>query len=428
MAMRSIDLKLALLASGGLAALSLAPSCSARPEESAREGVLAPLAETRARPDVVSVTVSPPSVGITIAQPQQFTATVTGTTMTGVTWSVDGVHLGNPTVGTITKGGLYTPPSTGGAHTVRAKSVADKTASGSARVGVTDLPGVLTWHNDVARTGQNLQEYALTKTSVASTTFGKVFSCPVDGYVYAQPLWVPSVNIGGVSHNVVYVATENNSVYAYDADAAQPALWQVSLGNPVPCADTGDTTDLIPALGITGTPVIDPSSSTLYVVAETKQTSPKTTYHHKLHALDLATGAEKFGGPVDIHPTVPGTGGNSVAGMIQYIPLDHFQRPALLLSGGVVYVPIGSSADTTPSVSHGWVVGFDATTLALTMQSCTSPNGTMASIWGSGAGIAVDSAGSFYYETGNGTFDANVSGGDYGDSAVRTDASGAVLD
>jgi hypothetical protein len=286
--------------------------------------------------------------------------------------------------------------------------------------------GVFTAHNDNARSGQNPAETVLAPANVDSAHFGKKFSQPVDGFVYAQPLWVAGVTAGGKTHDVVYVATENDSVYAFDADASQPPLWQVSLGTPVPCGDTGDCQDLIPLLGITGTPVIDPATQTLFVVAETKDSS--AAYHHKLHALDLGTGAEKLGGPIEINPSVAGTGGNSTGGTVLFSPLDHFQRPGLLLSGGVVYVPIGSTADTNPGVSHGWIVGFKESDLSQTMVFCTSPNGTMASIWQSGAGIAADSSGNLYAETGNGSFDADTGGMDYGDSVVKLAPSGTVLD
>jgi PQQ-like domain len=292
--------------------------------------------------------------------------------------------------------------------------------------GGTTGAGVFTWHNDNARTGQNLEEVTLTPANVSKSQFGKLFSQPVDGFVYAQPLWAPLVTIGGSKHNVAYVATENNSVYAFDADTSQKALWHVSLGTPVPAADTGDTTDLVPQLGITGTPVIDPTTNTLYVVAETKDGGG--AYSHRLHALDLATGAEKFGGPVTIHPSVPGTGGNSSGGTVAFSPIDHFQRPALLLAGGVVYVPFGSNGDMDPGISHGWVVAFGASSLTQGMAYCTSPDGNMASLWSSGGGIAVDSSGTLYFETGNGSFDANTGGSDYGDSVVKLSAAGKVLD
>ncbi len=410
-----------------LAALGalLTSSCSRDPGEAV--GVVSSaLTDGGTDGGTVTVFVHPRAAGLTLGQPQQFTATVKGTSNTKVTWAVDNIHGGNATVGTISATGLYTPPKTAGVHIIRARSVADTAKISTSRVGVTDSPGVLTWHNDVGRTGQNLSEYALTTKNVHKKTFGKIFSQSVDGYVYAQPLWVPGVVIGGSTHNVVYVATENNSVYAFDADTSQSALWQVNLGAAVPDADTGDTSDLIPTIGITGTPVIDPASGTLYVVAETKD-SP-STYNHRLHALDITTGAEKFGGPVVINPTVPGTGGDSMGGTVYFSPIDHFQRPALLLQGGVVYVAIGSNADTDPSMSHGWVLGFNASTLASTMVYCTAPNGTMASIWQGGAGMAADSSGNMYFETGNGTFDANTGGVDYGDSAVKIDSTGAVVD
>src|SRR4029077_19243094 len=173
----------------------------------------------------------------------------------------------NATTGTISSAGFFTPGSQAGLHTVSATSISNASVSATATVAVTDLPGVLTHHNDVARTGQNLKEYALSPATVSSSTFGRLFSCPVDGFVYAQPLFVANLAIGGTWRNAVFIATEHNSVYAFDADSLScTQLWKISfLGagvTTVPPSDTGDSSDLIPEIGITSTPVIDTVTNT----------------------------------------------------------------------------------------------------------------------------------------------------------------------
>src|SRR5580700_2133722 len=222
----------------------------------------------------VDVTVAPQRAAVAATtQTQQFVPTVIGTTNASVTWSVDTVAGGNPTIGTIDDTGIYTPPATGDTHTITATSVADTSATGSANVAVTDLPGVYTYHNDLSRDGANPQEYELTPSGVTTATFGKLFSCPVDGAVYTQPLWVPGVSIGGVLHNVIYVATQHDSVFAFDADASPCVkFWQVNLLDPLHGGTAGEMPvvwndvgniqahcygDVYPEVGVTGTPVID---------------------------------------------------------------------------------------------------------------------------------------------------------------------------
>src|SRR5581483_7570902 len=243
----------------------------------------------------------------------------------GVTWSVDGVVGGSAASGTITSNGLYAPPGSIGTHTVTA-TTSDGSLSSSATVYVSAYPGTFTHHNDNARTGQNLGETVLTPANVTSATFGKLFSYPLDGVAHASPLYVADVAIPGSGfHNVVYVATEHDTVYAFDADGRRTTpLWQVSFIDPaagvttVPAGDTGECCDIIPEIGITGTPVIDPQGGTLYVVAKTKE---GTRYVQRLHALDLATGAEKLGGPVEIQASVPGSGAGAQGGRVSFDPL-----------------------------------------------------------------------------------------------------------
>ena len=263
---------------------------------------------------------------------------------------------------------------------------------------------ILTQHYDNGRTGQNTGEVLLNTTNVNSTNFGKLFSIPVDGYVYAQPLYVPGVTIGGVTHNVLYVATEHDSVYAFDADNGGAPLWQVSLilnnGSTVPSANVSST-DIVPEVGITGTPVIDPVSKTLYVVAKTLEGGK---YFLRLHALDITTGAEKFSGPVAITGTVTGTGSGSSGGKLTFNPQWENQRPGLLLQNGFVYVGFAAHGDNGPW--HGWILGYNAGTLAAAGVWCSSPNGGGSGLWSSGAGLSADTVGNgrIFVATGNGDF------------------------
>src|SRR5438309_987557 len=268
--------------------------------------------------------------------------------------------------------------------------------------------GVFTYHNDLARTGQNLNETILTPGNVNSTTFGKRFADPVDGQVYAQPLYVANVAIPSQgTHNVVYVATENDTVYAFDADVQGPPLWQTSLlvngGTAVPSADV-NCSDLVPVIGVTGTPVIDPITNTLYIVAKTKEGLVATpSYVQRLHALDITTGAEKFGGPVAIAATVPGTGYGGDGSAITFDPFRQLNRAGLALVNGVVYIGFGAHCDGDPY--HGWLFGYDAGTLTQVGVFATTPNGNRGGLWQAGGSIAVDSSAALYFMTGNGTFD-----------------------
>jgi hypothetical protein len=289
-------------------------------------------------------------------------------------------------------------------------------------------PAVLTQHNDTSRTGANLNETFLNTSSVRPATFGKLFSRPVDGYIYAQPLYAPGVSIpqAGV-HNVVYVATEHNSVFAYDADdpAAQSPLWQVGLGDPVPSTDISpDYTDLTPEIGITSTPVIDGTSGTIYVVAKSKDTAG---YHQRLHALDITTGSERPASPVEITASVEGNGDGSVGGIINFNPLMQLNRPGLLLKNGIVYIAFGSHGDYDPY--HGWVIGYNAATLDQVAVYNTTPDGGRGAVWQAGQGLVGADDGSIYFVTGNGTCDsADNCGRNLGESFVRLSALLTPLD
>src|ERR1051326_7377431 len=299
-------------------------------------------------------------------------------------------------------------------------------------------PGVLTYHNDPARTGQNLNETVLTLANVNAETFGKLFTYSVDGYFYTQPLYVADVPIPGRGvHNVVYLATQHDSVYAFDADSNQgdnaAPLWHVSFIDPaagittMPQSDLGLNDFTQAEIGVTGTPVVDPTTGTLFVVAKTKERRGTTTgYFQRLHALDLSTGKEKFGGPVEIQASVRGTGaGHDSAGQIAFDPFYEFQRPGLLLDDGVVYVAFASAGDLGPY--HGWVIGYDAHTLEQVRTFNDTPNGAGGGLWMSGAALAADAAGNIYCITGNGKFDANTGGADFGDTFLKLAPTGGDL-
>ncbi len=286
---------------------------------------------------------------------------------------------------------------------------------------------VLTQHNDNARTGDNLSETLLNTKSVRPKTFGKLGTLSVDGYLYAQPLYVQNVRVPNKGlHNVVYLATAHNSVYAFDADtlSAKTPLWKVNLGPSVPATEVYTTkwTDMRIEIGITSTPVIDPFTNTIFVEAKTKEHG---TYVQRLHALDITTGAEKPGSPVEIKASVPGTGMASVSGQVAFDPVKQLQRPGLLLANGTVYLAFGSHADSPPF--HGWILGYDVRTLAQTCVFNLTPNGDEGAIWQAGMGMASDPSGSIYAMVGNGTFDADKGGPDYGDSILRLAAQPGTL-
>jgi hypothetical protein len=283
---------------------------------------------------------------------------------------------------------------------------------------------VTTFRNDNARDGQNLSEWMLTPANVNANQFGRLFVQPLDGVAYAQPLYVSSLPIAGGTHNVVFAATEHDSVYAFDADnnigANANPLWHVSFINPAAGITTVDSvhdldcTDISPEVGITGTPVIDLSSNTLYVVAKTKENG---AFLQRLHALDIASGAEKFGGPVVIQASVPGTGDGSTGGQVAFNPLTNNQRPGLLLVNGMVYVSFASHCDNRPF--HGWMMAYNAQSLQQAAVWNSTPNGDDGGIWQSGSGPAADASGNVFLATGNGTFDLNTAGPDAGDSILK---------
>ncbi len=264
---------------------------------------------------------------------------------------------------------------------------------------------VLTQHNDNARSGANLNETILNTSNVNVNSFGKLFSYTVSGDVLAQPLYVSGLNIAGGTHNVLYVVTMNDVVYAFDADS-NTQLWSVSLPvspeTPVPIAGIvgSNTLNIHNNVGIEGTPVIDLSTNTIYLVARTIN---GTTYFQRLHALDILTGAEKFGGPVTITASVSGTGNGSSGGTLAFDPKMENQRPGLALANGNVVITWAGHEDKEPW--HGWVIAYNASTLAQVSHFCPSPNSHGCGFWNAGQAPAVDASGNVYMMTGNGSYD-----------------------
>jgi hypothetical protein len=317
---------------------------------------------------------------------------------------------------------------------------------------------VLSFHNDPSLDGQNLQEETLTLSNVSATNFGRLVSQPVDGPLYAQPLYKANLMIGANPHNVAFVATEHDSVYAFDFIESPTAgltvnqLWKTSFIDPangitpIPASELGNP-DIVPEIGITGTPVIDGTTNTLYALARTKEVrSGVPHYVEKLHALDITTGAEKFGGPYTVGDTtsggsdggwtnttsivVPGQGdGAGPEGMVRFNAGREMQRPALQLTNGVVYVAWASQSDFRPY--HGWVVGFNATTLQPVRWFNTTPNAGGAGIWESGGGLSVDPQGNIFFAEGNGfngpflAFDPAHN--NYSESVLKLTPSGSQL-
>ena len=290
---------------------------------------------------------------------------------------------------------------------------------------------VLTYHNNNSRTGLNSAETTLTLTNVNSTSFGKLFTLTVDGLVDAEPLYLSAVPVQGGTHNVLIVATENDSVYAFDADSGAQ-LWKISTlkSGEVPSDDRG-CSQVTPEIGITSTPVISRpigSNGVIYVVAMSKDSSGN--YHQRLHALDATTGNELYKGPVDITAQYPGTGDNSSGGYVIFDPAQYKERSGLLLAGGEVYLAWASHCDIRPYT--GWVMGYSASTLAQKTVINVTPNGNEGAIWGSGAGLAADGSGNIFFLDANGVFDTTLnssgfpSSSDYGNAFIRLTTKGGL--
>jgi len=372
-----------------------------------------------------------------------FTAGVDGSPPITLQWQHNGTNLPGQTTSTLTLANLQTNEA--GSYTLLATNAFGTNLSSAATLVVLSspnaaVPNVLTYHNDNTRQGANTNESLLTLANVNVGSFGLLFSYVLDGYVYAEPLYVSGVAIPGQGiHNVVFVATEHDSVYAFDADSNAGAngglLWHTNLGISALCNNHefgdrygGNYTDVVPEMGITGTPVIDLNSGTLYVDVFSREVTATTNYYHRIHALNITNGTEQPYSPVVVAASVPGRGVDSSGGVVTFNARQQFQRPAMTLAGGKLFVAYGSYADTDPY--HGWVIGFNATNLLLLTNYVfnTTPNATTGdfgvnaaegAIWMGGNGLSVDANTNLYFETANGSFSANTNGGDYSDSFVR---------
>jgi len=373
-----------------------------------------PKATASANITVFSISISPGGTLIFPAAQQQFSATVQGLSNSSVTWLVDGSPAGNAPSGTITTSGLYTAPSATGPHTIEAASVAYPSSGATVQVMVVNASSgsVLTYHNDDARDGAFTQETTLNPAVVNSSQFGKLRAYPVDGQIYGQPLYVSQLGINGGTHNVVYVATENDTVYAFDADGLQSSpLWSSSLGVPSP---RNDTEGISPMIGITSTPVIDITTGTMYVLAD-------TTGGFFLHALDITSGAEKFGGPVQVTGSVSGSGWDNSGGTIT-LEWQCYQRTGLAFNPATNLIYIGFGHCT-----HGWLFAYDKTSLQQKAVFNDTADGAGGGLWNSGgAPVIDDSNGNLFIMTG---VDLDDPPSGYNDSFLHLDQNAlTVLD
>jgi hypothetical protein len=371
----------------------------------------------------VGVTVTTPAANSTVTSPVSYAATARTSCATGV--SSMGLYVNNKLIYTQKGAALNTSISlaTGAEHTVveewdHCGGAAYTTVNLTVSSGTTPPPppsggvNVTTWHVDNNRSGLNNKETSLSLANVAPKTFGKLFSYSLDGYAYGEPLVMSGVTIKGVKHNVVYVATEHDSVYAFDANSygSGTPLWHTSL---LKSGETPVKGTIKPWQGVTSTPVIDASTNTIYVVSEQTPSSAGSPF--RLNALDITTGAQKFGGPVAIHASVPGTNSTSVNGVVS-LPASCIQRAALLLANGNVYMGFGSCHE-------GWLLAYNAKTLAQVGKFSISPNlngeGQYASaggVWMGSGGPVADSAGNVYVSTGNGPWDGKTA---FSDSILK---------
>jgi hypothetical protein len=374
-----------------------------------------------AAPTAPAITQQPTNATVMAGQSATFTVTATGTAPLIYQWFMNGGAVGtNSSSYTISQ---TTLGQTGAQIYVKVSNAVSSATSQTVTLTVnavqTSSVNVLTYHNDVARTGQNLNETTLTTANVKSANFGIVGNMSVDGGVDAEPLYVSNLTLGGGVHNVVYVVTENDSVYAFDADTFTQ-LWHVSvLGANETASDNRGCGQVSPIIGITSTPVIDLSAGAhgeIFVVAMSLDNSGN--YHQRLHALDVTSGAETSGSPMTVEATFPTTNGTTT-----FDPKQYKDRAALLLLNGVIYTSWASHCDDGPYT--GWVIGYNEKTLAQSGVLDVTPNGSDGAIWMSGDGPAADSSGNIYLLDGNGTFDDTLNSngfpehGDYGNGFIK---------
>jgi len=390
-----------------------------------------------AAPVAPTISTQPANQTVNAGQTATFSVVASGTAPLTYQWQKNGVAITGATAASYTTP-VTTTADSGELFRVVVSNSAGNVTSNSATLTVN--PGtsnstvdVITYHYDNGRDGQNLNETALTPANVNSTQFGKKGEFGVDGHVDAQPLYLSQVTIGGQRKNVLYVATEHGSVYAFDADSINGTtstfLWKTStLGSGETTSDNRGCGQVSREIGITATPVIDRSRNAIYVVAMSKNSGG--TYFQRIHALDLTTGQELFGGPMNITATYPGTGDNSSGGNVIFDPKQYKERPGLLQINGTIYTTWSSHCDARPYTS--WVMAFSADTLAQTSVLNLTPNGNDGGIWMAGTAPAADSSGNLFFIIGNGTFDTtlNASGfpvnGDCGNCFVKLSTSAGL--
>jgi hypothetical protein len=376
-----------------------------------------------------AITQQPTNATVTAGQSATFTVTATGTAPLTYQWFMNGTAVGtNSHTYTISQ---TTVGETGAQIHVTVTNTAGNATSQTVTLTViavqTSTVKVLTYHNDVARTGQNLSETILTTANVTSTNFGLVGNLSVDAGVDAEPLYVSNLNVVGGVHDVIYVVTENDSVYAFDADTFAQ-LWHVSvLGANETASDNRGCGQVSPIIGITSTPVIDLSAGThgeIFLVAMSLDNAGN--YHQRLHALDLTTGAEISGSPVTVAATFPTTNGTTT-----FDPSQYKERAALLLLNGMIYTTWASHCDDGPYT--GWIMGYNQATLQQSSVLNVTPNGSDGAIWMAGDGPAADSSGNIYFLDANGTFDDTLNSngfpehGDYGNAFIKLSTAGNSL-
>ena len=383
------------------------------------------------------ITTPPANQTVTAGQTATFSVAATGTPPLTYRWQKNGADITGATSSS------YSTPVTTAADDgemlrVMVSNAAGSVTSNSAILTVkagtaNSSVDVITYHYDNGRSGQDLNETSLTLANVNSTQFGKKGEFTVDGKVDAQPLYLSQVTIGGQKKNVLYIATEHGSVYAFDADSISGAtstfLWKTTtLGSGETTSDDRGCGQVSPEIGITATPVIDRARNAIYVVAMSKDVSG--SYFQRLHALNLSTGAELFSGPQTITATYPGTGDNSSGGNVVFDPKQYKERPGLLQINGTIYTTWSSHCDIRPYTS--WVMAFNADTLAPTSVLNLVPNGSEGGIWMAGTAPAADAAGNVFFIMGNGDFDTTLNAGGFpangncGNCFVKLSTSGGL--
>jgi hypothetical protein len=363
-----------------------------------------------------TITAQPANQTVTVGQTATFSVTATGTAPLAYQWQKNGGNISGATAASYTTPGTVAGDSGANFDAVVSNMVGNQTstmATLTVNAVTVSTIDVLTYHYDNLRTGQNLNETILTPANVNSTKFGKLGAFTVDGLVDAQPLYLSAVAIPSVgTKNVLYVATEHGSVYAFDADSVNgntsTFLWKASvLGSGETSSDDRGCGQVTPEIGVTATPVIDRTRGAhgaIYVVAMSKDASGN--YFHRLHALDLTTGAELFGGPMLVVATYPGTGDSSLNGSVVFEAKQYKERPGLLQIGGTIYTTWSSHCDARPYTS--WVMSYDANTLAQTSVLNLVPNGSEGGIWMAGTAPGADASGNIYFMVGNGDFDTTL--------------------